>query len=54
MSTFGCWSSRYAILFLLRAAHTATVMRRKVAGMVVASPFGLAFWALKRAIGAEV
>jgi hypothetical protein len=30
-------------------AHTATVTRRKVAGMEVASSLGLAFWALKRA-----
>jgi len=48
-STFGCWSSRYAVAFPLHPSHTATVTRRKVAGMEVASSLGLAFWLLKRA-----
>ncbi len=39
--------SRYAVPF--GRAHTATVTRRKVAGMEVASSFWLAFWPLKRA-----
>ena len=35
--------------FPLPLPHTATVTRRKVAGMDVASSLWLAFWALKRA-----
>ena len=45
----GCWSSRGAVAFPLRPAHTAIVTRRKVAGIEVASSLGLAFWALKSA-----
>jgi pyridoxamine 5'-phosphate oxidase-like protein len=42
-------SSRDADAFPLRPFHTATVTRRKVAGIEVASSLGLVFWLLKRA-----